>query len=326
MDMINQNNKKMKKKKTILMLSALAALCFSACSNNHDEVSVNGSAVRFTGGIGGEAVAPPQSRAAGKEWHDGDEIGIFMVNNGTTDIAQAAENRQYTTGGDGLFTAVNGVENEIFYPMNSNTAVDFIAYYPYAEGANLIDALPVTISTYQDDASQRATDLMWAKATNSGTGYTKDNGSRVNFTFRHCLAKLTMNCTVHSSVGDASQLDGALVTIHGMNISSTFDLKAGKLSGTTDTEKVIVPRKLDIAPTRFHGAYDAIILPATYDAGKLEVGFLIDGEPFTWHVEAVTFEPGNEYIYNVNITRTKVTATCTIKPWNNTNKDNITAE
>ena len=68
------------------MLSALAALCLTSC-NNDDEVSVNDGKVRFTAGIGKEAVATPQSRAAGIEWHKGDEIGIFMVKHGTTTIA-----------------------------------------------------------------------------------------------------------------------------------------------------------------------------------------------------------------------------------------------
>lgn len=313
----------MKSKKTIIMLSALAALCLTSC-NNDDEVSVNDGAVRFTASIGKEAVATPQSRAAGTAWHSGDEIGIFMVNHGTTDIAEGAENRQYTTGnGTGAFTAV--MNNEIFYPMNG-TAVDFIAYYPHADGAKLSTDLKVKIAADQTDETQRATDLMWAKADNSGTGYTKGANKKVEFTFGHCLSKLTMNCTVDHSVGDPSLLANATVTIKGMKTVQTFDLKTGTLSGTPGTPADITPRKLFTATATFHGAYDAIILPATYADGLLTVEFTLGGEPFVWKVEAMEFKPGYEYIYKVKITRTGVTATGTIAPWTQVNNGEVTAE
>lgn len=306
------------------MLSALAALCLTSC-NNDDEVSVNDGAVRFTASIGKEAVATPQSRAAGTAWHAGDEIGIFMVNHGTTDIAEGAENRQYTTGnGTGAFTAV--MNNEIFYPMNNGTAVDFIAYYPHADGAKLSTDLKVKIAADQTDETQRATDLMWAKADNSDTGYTKGANKKVEFTFGHCLSKLTMNCTVDFSVGDPSLLADATVTIKGMNTSNTFDLKTGMLSGIPGIPEEITPRKLATS-TGFHGSYDAIILPGSYNNGVLTVEFTLDGELFICDVEAITFEPGHEYIYKVKITRTGITVTGTIAPWTPVVKDDeVTAE
>lgn len=306
------------------MLSALAALCLTSC-NNDDEVSVNDGKVRFTASIGKEAVATPQSRAAGTEWASGDEIGIFMVNHGTTDIADGAENRQYTTAkGTGQFTPVTG--NETYYPMN-NSAVDFIAYYPYTDNAQLATALPVAIPAAQTDESQSSADLMWAKANNSDTGYTKDANRKVDFTFGHCLSKLTMNCTVDASVGDPSLLADATVTIKGMYTGSTFDLKTGMLSGTPNTPADIAPRKLTAAPAGFHGTYDAIILPGSYADGVLKVEFTLNGEPFIWDVEAVEFKPGHEYIYKVRITRTGVTATGTIASWTPVVKnDEVTAE
>lgn len=311
----------MKSRKTILILSALAVVCLTSCDKN-EEVSTYDSAVRFTAGIGKEAVATPKTRAAGTAWHTGDEIGIFMVDNGTTDIAEKVENRQYTTAtGTSAFTPVTG--NEIHYPMD-NSAVDFIAYYPHADGAEFSTALPVEIATPQTDESQRATDLMWAKADNATKGYTKDAAATVNFTFGHCLAKLTMNCTVDPSVGAASLLDAATVTIKGMNTVNAFDLRTGTLSGTPSEVKDITPRQL--SADGFHGTYDAIILPGTYAGGVLTVDFTINGETYVWKVEAIEFEPGHEYIYKVRITRSGVTATGTITGWQTENKGDVTAE
>lgn len=301
------------------MLSALAALCLSAC-NNDDEVSVNDGAVRFTASIGKEAVATPQSRAAGTSWHAGDEIGIFMVNHSTNDIASAATNRQFTTKGDGRFTPTVG--NEIYYPMD-NSAVDFIAYYPYEAGAKLSTDLAVNIPTVQDAAAQADADLMWAKADNNGPGYTKDEeaATPVALTFGHCLAKLTMNCTVDPSVGDASLLANATVTIRGMYTVSAFDLTTGTLTGIPATPADITARRLATATAGSEGTFDAIILPATYSGTALKVDFNLPGETFTWDVKAITFKPGHEYIYQVIITRTGVTATGTIAPWTPVVKD-----
>lgn len=314
----------MKSKKTIVMLSALAALCLTSC-NNDEEVSVNDGKVRFTASIGKEAVATPQSRAAGTGWHTGDEIGIFMVNTGTTDIAENAENRHYTNAaGTNAFTPVTG--EDIWYPMN-NSVVDFIAYYPYTDKAQLDNILPVQIATNQTDASQRDTDLMWAKADNNGGGYTKNTNKAVNFVFGHCLTKLTMNCTVDASVGAASLLDNAKVTIIGMNTINTFNLRTGRLSGTGVTPADISPRKLAITPTGYHGTYDAIILPGLYETGKLTVDFDINGEIFTWDVGRIEFNPGHEYIYKVKIIRTGVTSTGTITAWAPVEiQDEVTAE
>ena len=258
-------------------------------------------------------MATPGTRASGTTWGPNDNIGIFMVDHGTENIYYKYSNRQFrTTTGKENFSPVIG--QEIYYPMD-NMKVDFISYYPYTNGAALDTSFPVTIETTQTDASQPGFDLMWAKATNSDKGYNKVLNATVAFTFGHCLSKLTMNCTLDGSVG-AANLDDAKVTIHSMNTVSTFDLKTGKQNGTPGTPADITPRKLAIPTEGFDATYDAIILPAGYGAGAVTVDFEINSEIYTWNVKAMTFEAGNEYIYEVKITRTGVKATGTIVEWN----------
>lgn len=317
----------MKSKKTILILSALAAtLCLGSCDKNEEATPANDGAVRFTAGIGRDAVATPQTRASGTTWAPGDNIGIFMVGHGTTTIAESAVNKKFTTTAAtiGIFTPVLG--NEIYFPMD-NSAVDFIAYYPHKDVATLTNTLPVAIATTQTSDSQAEFDLMWAKATNAGAGYTKEGiTGRVQLTFGHCLAKLTMNCTVDASVGAATLLNDATVTIRKMRTACTFNLATGTLAGTPAEVKDITPRKLATPTDGFHGTYDAIVLPAPYDAGDLTVDFKLGGETFTWNVDGITFKPGHEYIYKVKITRTGVTAEGTIAPWTQEDKGPVTAE
>lgn len=301
--------------KNLMTMCALAsAVCLASCSND-DEMNVNNDGqARFTAAIGNEAVvATPGTRASGTAWGPNDNIGIFMVKHGTENIAEKCSNRQFrTTTGNSNFSPVIG--QEIYYPMDNST-VDFISYYPYTDGAALDTPFPVTIGTAQTDATQPGFDLMWAKATNSGKGYNKLLNATVAFTFGHCLSKLTMNCKLDGSVG-AANLDGAKVTIHSMNTASTFDLKTGEQNGTPETPADITPRKLATPATGFDATYDAIILPAVYSGGTVTVDFDINSEIYTWNVDAMTFKAGNEYIYEVKITRSGVKVTGTIVGWN----------
>ena len=126
-----------------------------------------------------------------------------------------------------------------------NSKVDFIAYYPYNDNASIDTNLPVEIAAAQTPASQAGFDLLWAKATNGNEGYNREATNAVSLTFGHCLSMLTMNCKLDASVGGS--LDGATVTIKGMNTKNTFDLKTGDL-GTPDTPAEITPNKLATPP------------------------------------------------------------------------------
>lgn len=311
--------------RSLTTLCALAgAVCLASCSSDEETDVSNDGRVHFTAGIGKQAVAAtPASRASGSAWASGDAIGIFMVGHGTVDV-EAGNKKFSSLGGNGTFTPVAG--NEIYYPMVNSMKVDFIAYYPYKENVSFDADLPVTIATDQTTTdAQPGCDLMWAKADKNGNGYAKDADATtpVALTFGHCLSKLTMNCKVDVSVG--ATLDNATVTISGMNTVSTFDLKTATL-GTPETETGITPRKLTTPNTNFDATYDAIILPGSYGANKLSVTFGINGEDFIWQVDAIEFEPGHEYIYEVIIRRTGVSATGTITPWSPVVEGQVNAE
>lgn len=298
----------------------IATVVCSCDKTDVPDMSVNG-AVRFTAGIGKEVVITPQSRAADAQWTPGDKIGIFMMNHGTCDVLEYADNRQFTTAlGDGVFVPVSG--QEIYFPMDNRT-VDFIAYYPFVEGNSNVT---VDVGGVQTATTQANIDLMWAKSNNDGKGYTKEKNADVPvaLTFKHRLSKLTMHCKADPSVG-VSSLDGTSVTIKGIYSGASLTPQTGALI-LNDDRSEISPRKYDAAPDGFHAAYDAIIVPRSYDTGVMTVNFTIGSEIFTWNVDAVTFESGCEHIYEVLITRTGVTATAMIKPWDVETKDPITAE
>lgn len=318
-----------KKSNFLVTMGALVcAVMMSSCSVNDDiEYNNDNGAVRFTAGIA--QVATPQgapvTKAAGTTWANGDAIGIFMAaHGGTTNVL--AENKKYTTTGSSSFTPASG--EEIFYPQAG--AVDFIAYYPWKTGYTLGTAINVEINTTQTTENQPTFDLLRAKADNSGNGYNK--GDAVALTFDHMLARIEMTIVKPSTINPNNtgltdaDLTGMTVTVTGMNTTNTFDLSAGTWGLIPDAEADITPRTITDAE-----AYDAIILPGSYAAGDVTVEFTIkpntpDEETFVWTLPVTNFAGGNEYPYDVTITRTGVQATGTIRPWTNNNRQPGTAE
>ena len=304
------------------MIAAVGLMVgFSSCSNDDETVDNNQpQAVRFSAGIANQALpaGDPVTKAAGIDWASGDAIGIFMVNNGTTTIAEGAANKQFTTIGTNEFTAAAG--NEIYYPMEETDKVDFIAYYPWAASNTLGTAINVEIGTTQTTASQAGFDLLWTKANNTGTGYDKNThkNTPVELEFDHKLAKIVMNVKVDASTGIvANDFNTATVAINGMYTKNTFDLATGQLSATPTDKAPITPVKIT-TEANFVASYDAIVMPySSYAANEVTVVFTVGGNPYTWTLKAAdaVFAPGNEYTYAVTLTKTKVLVEGTIKPW-----------
>lgn len=303
----------MKPNKSLLVATAFAAMLALASCNQSDDIATDGpQAVQFSAGIGEQAVATPQTRAAGTNWHTNDAIGIFMVKNKETAVASTyAGNKKFTTSSSTEFRPVSG--HEIYFPLDADNHVDFIAYYPYTATEGLGMDSKIDISTV-DQTKQREFDVMWAKATNgNGSGYNKNFNAPIPLTFSHRLAKLTMNCKFDPSSGISDFNNTAKVTIKGMSTATTFAIRDGAI-GTATTVTDIVARKAQTT-SGYDGTFDAIVVPAKYAAKSVTVEFYVNSEVYTWIMDATEFDSGNDYAYDVVITRTGVTATGTIIPW-----------
>ena len=314
--------------KSTFMLMALAAAVLTSCSKDEIQDEPSDGIVRFTAGVSNHAVqdGSPTTKAAGTAWAAGDAIGIFMVNNGTTTVAENAVNRQHTTTGDGNFTAAAG--HEIYYPMDGS-AVDFIAYYPHTPGVTISGAISVNVAGTQDATKQAACDLLWTKANGTaGAGYSKTSGSTVALAFDHKLAKIVMNVKVAGNTGIvANDFNSASVVINGMSTETNMYVSDGILEAPTEPAN-ITPRKLTAAASGFLASYDAIILPHTYDTNVVTVVFTVNSEPYTWKLTTANaaFVGGNEYTYEVELTRTGVNVIGTINPWTGINRGGVIAE
>ncbi|MBD8980455.1 MAG: hypothetical protein EGR83_00120, partial [Bacteroides cellulosilyticus] len=181
---------------TVFRSAAFCAAVFllAGCGNDNESATADGNGSRVplevTGGISA------QTRAADAAWAASDAIGIYMLKSGTTDIAESAANRRYTTAqGDGRFSADAGAS--IYYPIDGSK-VDFLAYYPHSASGVADGKYALDLS---DQSHLPAIDLMSASV--SG----KDKSAPgVAFNFHHLLTKLELVNTPGTGI-TASELE-----------------------------------------------------------------------------------------------------------------------
>ena len=222
------------------------------------------------------------------EWESGDAIGIYMFDTEDKNVLNDALNVKYTTIGEGLTVNFSSDPGIAIYDMPTN----FVAYYPHATSADVIDA---TAALYKVDISDQsngisAHDLMWAKAANQSTESLLAGG--LAFTFHHQLVLLRVNIT-NENVSDVTS-----VTVGGMNTTATFNLIDGTLSNI-GTQKSVALQKKD---NKF---FIGIMLPTEELKNKLSLTILADGGKYQYTVPETSkidkFVAGNEYTFDITV-------------------------
>ena len=265
--------------KTNYLFIGMAVLMMAACSNDENETQVNDGrvAVSFAGGI-------TLTRATTDAWEANDGIGIYMLEHGTKTVADGAANRKYvTTAGNGEFTPA-GVEQTIYFPLNADEKVDFIAYYPQ------IDLLRSDNATGKD------------KSTNT-----------VDLKFFHRLSRVEVELTAGEGVSDA-ELAGMGITLSKQPVKADFNVLQNTLTAGQDLATLTLNTAADGKTA------SAIILPQEGASGRSLELTLTGGTVLTWPVEADrTFEQGKKTIFNITLKRTpvgtEVEVNATIQPW-----------
>lgn len=275
--------------KSSFMLFAMAgAMTLASCSNEE----VNGNDTKNAQLQVVANIALPQTRAFDDQWNAGDQIGIYTLKAGTTDI-DAADNLAYRN------TLTEGsAANANFTPAgkaaklpDDGSKVDVVAYYPYSASA----AAGVVELDVQKQDNQAAVDLLGAKA----EGVSADAPQAV-LNFKHKLTKIFIRTTAE----DGSSLSDLKAYIKGMYTKVSYSAFAYELSMVSgDTKKDVEMRSAD-------GYYvEAIVLPniAGNDATTRNIEFEHNGKVYKAAISAdVKFESGKKYVYNATFTATGV--------------------
>lgn len=299
-------------KKQALLIFAVAAL-LAGCSNDTDTDTGNDARVslQVSGGIN------IRTRAQDKDWDKGDAIGIYMVNAGSTDIAEESENRRYITAeGDGKFSPAPG--KTIYFPIDGSTT-DFLAYYPF-EAALTNGTLPVDVNSQTD---QTAIDLMTAKTVSTADKPLDKGHYKVSLAFTHLLTKLSLTIAAGNGIA-AKDLAGLKVEITNQRAKGTYSPLSETFSVTSEPVQTIA-----LNTTASGTSAVAILLPTTEPeginpivAGRQFVFTLAGtGEVFRWDIpDSKSFKQGDKNIYDITINRTSLDVTATIIDWNEGNE------
>lgn len=263
------------------------AMTLASCSNEE----VNGNDTKNAQLQVVANIALPQTRAFDDQWNAGDQIGIYTLKAGTTDI-DAADNLAYRN------TLTEGsAANANFAPAgkaanlpDDGSKVDVVSYYPYSATA----AAGVVELDVQKQDNQAAIDLLGAKA----EGVSADAPQAV-LNFKHKLTKIYMKATAE----DGSSLSDLKAYIKGMYTKVSYSAFADELSMVSgDTKKDVEMRSADGSGFRY---VEAIVLPNIdgNDAATRNIEFEHNGMVYKAAISAdVKFESGKKYVYNVTFT------------------------
>lgn len=288
-------------KRTYLFLAAAAALTLASCSNDDDFADRPGDgrvAVNFSGGI-------TLTRATGDAWDLNDGIGIYMVETGTQNVVDNAANRRYVTAaGDGSFSPASE-DQTIYFPLDANNKVDFIAYYPQDALTGNTYAVDVT-----DQSAPSAIDLLWS---NNATAKDK-TVQTVDLKFYHRLSRVEVELKAGAGVSEA-ELAGTTVTLSNQPVKADFDVLQNTMATAADVADITLL-------TGTNGlSSSAIILPQEGINGRTLHFAFPDGTVESYPLESTrTFEQGKKTIFNITVKRiavgtTEVEVKATIEPW-----------
>lgn len=279
-----------------ILLIAAAALALTGCNKTNTETNDDRTALDVTSTI---------TRVADDKWDAGDKIGIFMLDT-RTQIVLATDYRYTTTAGDGKFTPT-ALDQTIYFPLNSDEKVDFVAYYP-------CDAVLATTSVAVDvttQADQTKLDHMTAVKV---TGRDKTNPA-VAFTFGHRMARISLEVTPGTGL-TPDDLKGATYSITEQYTEGTLDLNTGAVTAIGDKRGITMKSSANGLTA------EATLIPAGNEAGRRLTFALSNGDTYYYELpDSKSFTAGENTLYKVTLNRVGAAVTATIVDWTYKSED-----
>ena len=295
---------------TIKQISTAAVLCaalLSSCTIKEENILITpntGKPVEVQ--FASDSISVLETKVQNNLWTGDERIGIFMVENNTTNISGGVSNREYLNPSDNSSSSVQfSSTNPICYPLATTPKVAFIAYYPY-KALTDVWTYPIDVST---QTSQSAIDLMRAEAGNSGNGYDNTYGSTVNLHFYHKLSKIIINVAVGDGVTES--LSGISVRIANLPYRGSLNLSA-----ETNTVQRQATPVANIAPIAIvdGSQYEAIVIPGSTAGVKLS--FTTSAATYEAAIPSpVEWQSGYKYSYTVTLTKHEADISGSVENW-----------
>ncbi len=257
-------------------------LILSSCAKNRSVEDVSQAEVKITSS---EIV----SRAAGTEWWNDDEVGIFMIVD--NDSESSVYNARYVNdGADGATAIFNAVNEKIYHPVD--VTATYFAYYPYTNSL-VNNKYPIDTKT-QADLSK--IDLMVSD--NEVVSYA-NSSSGVDLSFKHQLSNIKIEIIPgYGFIRD--NFDGIEAKLVGLVTEGSYDLMASSdqitpASTVSDIDLVVESQGSE------NQTIEAIIIPQSGSGINLTFAVVNSGNYSAGIPQSTTFEAGKQYVYKVTI-------------------------
>lgn len=264
---------------TRLFFLTAAATVLVACTQMED-LSVSNVPVSLSY----STVAATETKAAQNlnegTFVSGESVTVRISNTGASEWTDYT----FTTGDAGAMTAPDPAP---YYPAGSQN-IDIVAYYPATAGSSFSVAADQT-----DDASYKASDLMFASVTNQAK-----QAEAVELAFSHKMAKLCVNITAGQGVESITS-----VSILGVKPTVSFNQATGEVGEASgDATTIAISNE------------GAAVIPAqTIDGGLLSI--VTDKGTATYNVTDKAFSAGQKYTLNITVNLRAVGTTTAITGW-----------
>ena len=291
------------------IIFAAAALALAACSNeveeNLDDTQV---AAQISAGV--------NTRADNDMWEQ-DEIGV-MVTGGNTQMQTDYKNvRYYTNAASSTKADFTPRDTDAPIYFKGSEEATFAAYGPYddSSSSNELPGGNGVITSYTDDQDtrdkQKAFDYIYA----SGATGSLDK-PKVEFTFRHVMARLVINIKASDESGitvqDLSSVDSEYY-LDSLVHNGEFDVTTGKAKAY-DSSYAYTDWELHNYSLRTVGdnyiTFTSILYPQSISEVKFKA--VIDGLAYNVTPFALNLEAGKTYTINITVKKAELDMTGSI--------------
>jgi hypothetical protein len=250
----------------------------------------------------------PDTRVKENQWTDGDLVGIYMIKESDNhDLTKALyQNRQYTVLNHttGKVTPVSTAD-KMYYPVNSETKVQFVAYFPYDAGATFDNK--VMIDNFANQESSEVIEDIDFVFSKGSASYNRPVNAIALETFKHKLSKIRIRVLQGSSGLSCANL---IPTLIDMPTSAMVDLAALANEDEDDDDAItpsipgeIKPRTISSKTPTTEAIFEAIVPPHKgSDFAKRKFKFVDGSETYLYTLEpTLNFYSGITYEFVLTI-------------------------
>lgn len=295
------------------ILLAATALTLAACTNDETATLDSPVALKVNASIG-----TVDTRAAGTQWADNDQIGISTVDGTATSYANVC----YEWDGSSFTTPA---DNAIFF--QSPETVTFHAYYPFTGTPGMASAPLTGVSTdatNQTAENQPLIDFLYA----SGATASKDKPT-VSFTGEHAFTHRMSQITLTFIEGSDMDFGGSFsYTLGDLKLQGTFSPQTG--IATADDDAAAAPLTINLSEVQTtSGSYIApslILFPQ--EVTSIPITVTVGGQDYkaTLNVKDGKLQSGNNYTWEITVSKTDISVgKAEIKNWETVDNGGTTA-